>query len=80
MGNESLKCEAPTLIGMLNQNDNLIKECLEISNRIYADLTTDNVLGGENPEPTCVMSDVSLQNRNLEELVELLKRIRAQIM
>lgn len=81
MENDNLiKCEAPTLIGMLSQNRNLIGECLEISNQLYIDLTTDTYLNEANSSnPDCIMSDLKMQNDALHKLLDILHGIKCNI-
>lgn len=75
-----IKCETPTLIGMLTQNRNLIRECLEISNQLYIDLTTDTYLDEANASnPNCILSDLKMQNDDLHKLLDLLHGINCNV-
>ena len=63
----------PTLTGLLRENNQLIRECLIESNQLYQVMTSDSY-SNENKEvePTCIMSDLVIQNENLKKLKSIL--------
>ena len=76
---ELKSCEPPTLIGALETNRKLIFECIEVTNTMYTDFTSDASVKAEQKEPTCVMQDVMLQTQDLRVLLDLLLAIKNQI-
>ena len=76
---ELKSCEPPTLIGALETNRKLIFECIEITNNMYADFTSDASVKTDTNEPTCIMQDVMLQTQNLRVLLDLILAIKNQI-
>ena len=63
----------PTLTGLLKDNNRLIHECLIESNQLYQLMTTDSFMNeNKDAEPTCIMSDLVIQNENLKKLKSIL--------
>lgn len=73
------ECEVPTLISALTTNRKLINECLEITNGVYADFTSDTSVKMDTDEPTCIMADVIGQTQSLRKLLDLILSIKNQI-
>lgn len=72
--------EPLTAAGTIQNNDNLIFECLELGNSICCLLMNDNCLKEQSrTEPTCLIDNLSMQNRNLELLHEILRKIRINL-
>ena len=70
-----------TAQGIIQDNDNLIYNCLELGNHIYNSLTNDNCLKEKTQStPTCMLENLSMQNQNLKLLNELLNKIRVNLL
>lgn len=76
---ELKSCEPPTLIGALETNRKLIFECLEVTNTMYSDFTSDASVKAKSEEPSCIMDDVMKQTQDLRVLLDLLLAIKNQI-
>lgn len=70
----------PTLENIVRDSSNLISECLEISSVILNQLIAvgDSRQNTEN-KPDCIMTDVTMQNQNLQQLKSRLLDIKTTI-
>lgn len=71
--------EAPSLMDTMHDNSNLIMECLEISDSISTQLTTDHKINDTSREVNCMMAEAINQNENLKMLADTLKFIKANM-
>lgn len=70
-----------TVQGILTDNNDLIYECLNISDSIYNAITKDSCLKEQTGNtPDCMMEDLSMQNKNLKLLKEILRQTRANLL
>lgn len=80
MGEEAKTVKPLTAAGVIQNNDNLIFECLELGNNICCSLTNDNCLKEQSQTaPTCLINNLSMQNENLKLLHDILRKIRANL-
>ena len=61
---------------ILLENRKLIKECLDISAFISAQLTNNSILDETDQQISCIKDDLEYQNRDLTLLLNTLLRIK----
>lgn len=70
----------PTVERLLKQNNELIQYCLKGANRLYSVLTTDNYLKeNDKATPSCIITDLMIQNDNLIKLNQIISLINENI-
>ncbi len=71
--------QPPTLQSIMSENTKLLNECLDVSNVIYINLTSDNKIKNEEKEINCMMGQVMEQNKDLNNLLDILISIKSNM-
>lgn len=81
MGENVKELKPLTAQGIIIENNTLIYECLNLGDYMYNALTKDTCLKEQTENtPSCMMEDLSIQNKNLKLLKEILRQMRANLL
>lgn len=77
-----LKEETKSLIAIINDNSNILEECLEIVQITFSTLAGNALSLNDlrDTKPTCILSEASLQTEKLRVLREILIDLKLNIM
>ena len=80
--NENIKeMKSLTAQNLVNENSQLINECLNLADYMYNALTTDTCLKEEKQSaPDCMIKELSIQNEKLKLLNEVLVKMRTNLL
>jgi len=76
---EPVQAKAPTIVGIIKNNNELILECIDYSSKISEVLTEGKIPENNQIAPCCVMENLTNQNEELCILRDILKEIYSDV-